>query len=341
MRGFTASFLLPVAVLLTSAAACGQSDSARPGPIQPDFEEVGEFWYLSIGRGIELFVHELGDGEGPPVVVLHGGPGADHSYLHGVAAGLGNRFHFVFYDQRGSLRSRAQGSEYTIERHVEDLEALRAALGAERIQLLAHSAGTTLAYHYLEAHPNRVANLVLVGAVHPVNGAPGAEIYDDEDRALFAERPELMEAFNNRPAVLEAIREAGLEDPASPRARARLAVLRQFAADAYHVERWRDHVPLRVNPEVARATQESIDWDHDRTDLLAAHPFPITIVNGEFDHVIGSRGSPIWRKLARERMPNVEIVSIPFAGHSAWIDDPEFFRETLARVLQQLPRRAQ
>jgi pimeloyl-ACP methyl ester carboxylesterase len=334
MRSFTPSILLSVVVLLPSAAACGQSDSATAGPIRADFEDVGEFWYLSIGNGVELFVHELGDAEGPPVVVLHGGPGADHSYLHGVASGLGDRFHFIFYDQRGSLRSRALGAEYTIELHVEDLEALRAALGAERIQLLAHSAGTTLAYHYLAAHPDRVANMVLVGAVHPVNGAPGAEIYDDEDRALFAERPELMEAFNERPAVADAIREAGLADPSSPRAKARLAVLRQFAADVYHVERWQAHVPLRVNPEVAQATQQSIDWNYDRTGLLTAHPFPITVVNGEFDFVIGPRGSPIWRKLARERMPNVEVVSVPSAGHSAWIDDPDFFRETLDHALQ-------
>jgi len=332
LMGRRFGFLFIAVALLAPSAGCGQPASAGPAP--PDFEEVGEFWYLPIDRGIELFVHEIGEGNGPPVVVLHGGPGADHSYLHQVASGLTDRLHFVFYDQRGSLRSRATDAEYTIDRHVEDLEKLRAALNAERIQLLAHSAGTTLAYHYLAAHPDRVANVVLVGAVHPVNGAPGAEIYDDEDRALFAERSKLQEAFNDRPALQEAARRAGLKDASSPRQRARLAVLRQFAADVYHLDRWEHHVPLRINPEVAQQTQQSIDWNYDRTDLLAAHPFPITVINGEFDYVIGPRGSPIWRKLAREHMPNVDVVSVPNAGHSAWIDDPAFFREKLVEALQ-------
>jgi pimeloyl-ACP methyl ester carboxylesterase len=312
-----------LAVLLIGGSARGQDTG--------DCEADGIFWYFSPAPHVNLFVHEVGMGE--PVVVLHGGPGADHSYMHGLANGLTDDFRFVFYDQRGSLRSRDTDVTHTIADHVADLEALRIALGLPKLNLLAHSAGTTLAYHYLAAHPDRVANLVLVGAVHPVNGDPGAAIFDDEDRALYASRAALFEEFHERPAVREEIRRAGLESPKSARDSARLAVLRQFAADVYHVEKWVHHVPLRVNPMAARETQESIDWDYDRMPLLAAHSDPVTVINGEFDFVVGLRGSPIWKKLARLYMPNVRIMDIPDAGHDAWIDAPDEFAKALKQAL--------
>jgi pimeloyl-ACP methyl ester carboxylesterase len=253
--------------------------------------------------------------------------------MHGVPQGLTDRFRFIFYDQRGSLRSPAYNVSFTVADHVADLDALREALGLSRLNILAHSAGSTLAYHYLAAHPDRVGNVVLVGAVDPVNGAPGDLVFDTQDRALFAEMPAARERFHNRPAVQQAIRDAGLESPRSARDSARLAVLRQYAADVYDVTGWRSHVPLRINPDAAQQTQQSIDWNYDRTELLSGHRHPITVINGEYDYVVGPRGSPIWKKLATRRMPNVRVVVIPDAGHSVWIDEPLLFAEVVERAL--------
>jgi len=188
---------------------------------------------------------------------------------------------------------------------------------------------------YLEKYPERVANLLLVGAVDPVNGAPGQYIFDDEDRALFAEMPGVRKAFQNRSAVQQAIAAAGLESPRTARDSARLDVLRQYAADVYNVRRWTSHVPLRINPEAAEETQQSIDWNYDRTELLSGHPHPVTVLNGEYDYVVGPRGSPIWKKLAARRMPNVRVVVIPDAGHGVWIDEPRLFADAAARALGQ------
>jgi pimeloyl-ACP methyl ester carboxylesterase len=308
-------------LVISGATAAQQSGDA----------ERGEFWYFPAAEGVSLFIHETGEGE--PVVVLHGGPGADHSYMHDIASGLTDRHRFVFYDQRGSLRSPAYGVAYTIADHVADLDALRSALGLSRMNVVAHSAGTTLLYHYLSAHPERVGNVVLVGAVDPVNGAPGQAIFDEEDRALFAEMASVRQAFHNRPAVQQAIREAGLESPPTARDSARLAVLRQYSADVYDVSGWEGHVPLRINPEAAQETQQSIDWNYDRTELLSGHRYPVTVINGEHDYVVGPRGSPIWKKLAARRMPNVRVVVVPDAGHAVWIDEPRVFAEAAARAL--------
>lgn len=313
---------------LTTDVAAQETGGGRDDAV----ETTSEYWYFDAAPGVQLFVHEVGDGE--PVVVLHGGPGADHSYMHGMARGLAGQFNVVFYDQRGSLRSTDSGDvSYTIQDHVSDLEALRRALGAERIHILAHSAGTNLAYHYLAQHPDQVANVVLVGAVLPVNGPAWTEIFDQEEQALFAQRSALFEEFQTRPAVQEARRSAGLGAPTTARDSARLAVLRQYAADHYHVDRWEDHVPLRINPTVAQETQGSIDWNYDRTALLNSRHDRVTVIQGEFDYVVGIRGSPLWQKLVRERMPNVDLIVVQEAGHGVWNDQPVAFATAVACAL--------
>ncbi|NIR44596.1 MAG: hypothetical protein GWN99_09900, partial [Gemmatimonadetes bacterium] len=60
--------------------------------------------YLAEGAAGPLFVRELGSG--PPVVVLHGGPGAHHDYLLPHFGRLADEFRLYFYDQRGGGRSR-------------------------------------------------------------------------------------------------------------------------------------------------------------------------------------------------------------------------------------------
>lgn len=105
---------------------------------QEDFDT--KVWYLQTSDSVKHFVTEFGKGD--TVVVLHGGWGAEHSYLIDAFRPLSNQFHFVLYDQRGSLRSPAPDSTITIKQFVEDLEALRQELGLEQLTLLGHSMGS-------------------------------------------------------------------------------------------------------------------------------------------------------------------------------------------------------
>jgi pimeloyl-ACP methyl ester carboxylesterase len=110
-------------------------------------------------------------GRGDTVVVLHGGWGGEHSGLIDAVRPLSDRFHFVLYDQRGSLRSAAPESTITVDRLVRDLDGLRRQLRQERITLLAHSMGSALSYAYLAKHPDRVRGLVLFAPVRPTDDA--------------------------------------------------------------------------------------------------------------------------------------------------------------------------
>jgi proline iminopeptidase len=120
----------------------------------------------------KLYYEVRGTASGRPLVVVNGGPGFDHSQLLVLPAawdGLARSRRVIFYDQRGTGRSFAlkTGAADTLEDQVWDLEALRAHLGLETMDLLGHSFGGYLAMAYTARHANRVARLILVDSAVP------------------------------------------------------------------------------------------------------------------------------------------------------------------------------
>lgn len=73
----------------------------------------GDEWYLYTPDKFNLYMYEFGKGD--TVIVLHGGFGAEYSYLLKALQPLENQFHFVLFDQRGSLRSPAPDSVLSFE----------------------------------------------------------------------------------------------------------------------------------------------------------------------------------------------------------------------------------
>lgn len=108
-----------------------------------------------------------------PVVFLHGGPGYDsYSFRRTAGTRLSSHVPMVYLDQRGSGESeRPWRADYATQRLVEDVEALRVALGVQRIVPMGHSYGGMVAAEYAVAHPERVARLVLLDAAIDVPAA--------------------------------------------------------------------------------------------------------------------------------------------------------------------------
>src|ERR1051325_10067345 len=111
-------------------------------------------------NGVRIYTRRVGDG--PPVVVLHGGPGAHHDYLLPQYDRLALGRPLLYYDQRGGGRSPVpRDTPVGWREHVADLEALRDHWGLEQVTLLGYSWGGLLAVLYALEHPARIDRLVL------------------------------------------------------------------------------------------------------------------------------------------------------------------------------------
>lgn len=111
---------------------------------------LGRTWYMRVGTGGRT-----------PVIALHGGPGFPHDYLTRLEPVSETR-PIVFYDQLGCGRSGEpkRNSGWSVSAFVDELEALRTALGIRRFHLLGHSWGTMLGIEYYLRFPRRVSSLV-------------------------------------------------------------------------------------------------------------------------------------------------------------------------------------
>lgn len=103
-------------------------------------------------------------GEGPPIVVLHGGPDFDYEYLLPELDCLAERFRVIYYDQRGRGRSAegARPGDVTVESEVDDLDRVRRHFGLESMAVLGHSWGGVLAMEYAARRPERLTHLILM-----------------------------------------------------------------------------------------------------------------------------------------------------------------------------------
>ncbi len=114
---------------------------------------------LSI-RGVSLFVKVIGHGS--PLVLMHGGPGVDHSTLAALRP-CADQFTLVFYDHRCNGRSNGAGvTSMTWENLTADADALRQALGFGKWAVLGHSFGGMVALEYALRYPQNVSHLVLL-----------------------------------------------------------------------------------------------------------------------------------------------------------------------------------
>jgi proline iminopeptidase len=109
-----------------------------------------------------LYCREVG--RGVPMIVLHGGPDFDISYLLPELDRLSDKFHLIYYDQRGRARSADHGKpeDVTLDSEMADLDEVRQHFHLDKVAVLGHSWGTVLALEYALRHPEHVSRLVLM-----------------------------------------------------------------------------------------------------------------------------------------------------------------------------------
>ena len=110
-------------------------------------------------RDVSLYVRVVGHGE--PLLLMHGGPGLDHTTLSAFEA-LADRFTLIFYDHRANGRSSGAAESMTWDNLTADAEALRETLGFHEWSVLGHSFGGNVALEYALRFPKRLSRLILM-----------------------------------------------------------------------------------------------------------------------------------------------------------------------------------
>jgi proline iminopeptidase len=270
--------------------------------------------------GTEIAYHLRGSGE--PMICLPGGPMLDSAYL-GDLGGLADGHQLVLLDFRGTGASAvpADPQTYRCDRLVEDVEALRAHLGLERIDLLGHSAGANVAVRYAERYGLRLRRLVLIT---PSTMAVGIETSPEARDAVVRLRAD--EPWFEAAAAGWANIKAGNATDAD------WAVSTPFAFG-----RWDDAASAldaatkaRRNDEAAAVFRSAGAFDPAATRAgLAELLAPVLVVAGEVDW---AACPPVVAEVAA-LFPDSTFVVQAGAGHYPWLDDPALFVATVAGFL--------
>ncbi len=117
-------------------------------------------------EGASIVVEDNLIREKPVALLLHGGPGGDHTSYKPLFSRLADRFQLVYIDHRGQGRSaRGDRSNYTLYNNIEDIEALRKYLGLEQIIVIGGSYGGMVALSYAARYPHAVSHLIAYATV--------------------------------------------------------------------------------------------------------------------------------------------------------------------------------
>lgn len=284
--------------------------------------------YVHIGD-TRLWVER--DGEGEPLLLLAGGPANSHLTFHPAFSALADEYEVIYVDYRGRGRSDpvADYRTITFERDVADIEALREALGLERLHVYGFSYGGMVAQAYALAHPDRVVSLILANTVHSpemwqrnheninreiANQFP--EVWDEilrlraagvrstapEMQALYKVHAPLVRFYNPDNAAKL------LSEPGSRN----MELYTAFAGG---------DIEFFIGGEVARLP--------DFRPRLAELAMPLLVIAGRYDRAL----YPAYQREFARYAPRAELVMMERSGSFAHIEEPETLLALVRRFL--------
>jgi proline iminopeptidase len=273
-----------------------------------------------------LYARDIG--QGPPAIVLHGGPDFDTAYLLPGLDQLADLYRLVYYDQRGRGKSAdgVQPGDVSLATDLEDIERVRQHFGLEAPTLLGHSWGTVLALEYALRYPTRVSRLILM------NPAPASSA----DVALLrkAYTTQLGDQMEQQRAILtgQAYQQG---DPETVADRYRIHFTHALAKPEHYealMEAMRAAFIAQGASGIlkARAVEDRLmadTWQQPSYDLmprLSSLRIPTLILWGDHDFI----PREISEHLAGS-LPQARLVTLEDCGHFAYLECPGAVRTAL------------
>lgn len=260
---------------------------------------------------VPLYWAEYGEPDAPPLLLLHGGPGASHDYLLPQMLLLARDHRLVTYDQRGGGRSRHDDDRAPIgwREQVADVERVALELGVAGLHLVGYSWGGLLAMLYAtEAAAGRIDTAPSSLAL--IDPAPVTHAYREQFEREFARR----QAGPAVAALREELQQSGLRarDPDAFRQRAFELSVAGYFADP---RRARDLTPFRVTGRVQQSIWQSLG-QYDILPALRTLRLPTFVVHGREDPI------PLASSVEVARALGTECVVLHDCGHVPYVEQP-------------------
>jgi proline iminopeptidase len=255
-------------------------------------------------------------GEGPPAVLLHGGPCISAGYIEPLVPCLAGTFRPILYQQRGLAPTTVAGP-YTVEANVADAAAVIDEAAAGRAWIVGHSWGGHLALHLLSAIPERIAGAVIVDPL-------GAHVEVMQEFGTRLQAP-LGEADRARVTAIEAKEEAGTATSEESIESFRL-VWPAYFADPPSAPPMPD---IDIAVAAFAATMASIGEHAQAGTLVRAlpavpHEIPVLFVHGA--------ASPMPVRASTDTaalIPHAQVEIVTGAGHFTWVERPDEVRDAV------------
>ncbi len=271
--------------------------------------------------GATIYFEIVGSGTGTPLLIVNGGPGAAHDYMHRTSAwdAIAKSRQVVFYDQRGTGRSLGdhKGQTFKLKEQIEDIDALRAHLGFDHMDILGHSWGGMLATAYAAAHPDRVSHFIYVDSGSPKGVKDTIFLFDN----IY---PDVQERSDSLAFAV------GMGDE-----KAEIKDQRNYFSMLFYSSEKRDAFLASIPANVSffnKEIQKAVWSDFEQFDLMPEvrkFRFPVIVITGRFDINV----APLVAYRIHQAIPNSEFKVFEHSGHLPFYEEPQSFVAVLEQFL--------
>jgi len=267
---------------------------------------------FALPDGYNLNVEEVGSGF--PLIVLHGGPGLDHSMFRPYLDPLGDEYRLLYVDERGQGRSqRVDPATLSLEVFARDVDLLAETLELDRFALLGHSFGAIIATYHATELGTATAYVISAGG--------------DSSDALDADVQASLDALGKDGKAIADSWEAE----------------KTVETDAQLKELLRDQLPFHFHgqpppgyledsvgsPEVLRYFANMGYGAFDFRPRLNDVDKPTLVIVGEHDRTTTTRAA----RVLHEGIPGSELHIVPGAGHMSFVEEPDDYLSTVRNFL--------
>ena len=304
-------------VLIMAIVACESPNKQQEQTTNKTIKAEG---FIALPQ-TELYYQTMGKGE--PIIILHGGPGMDQSYLLPQMEILKQDHQLIFFDQRtcGKSSFKMDSSLISMAQFVEDIEAVRQHFQLEKIHLMGHSWGGLLAMWYAKTHPDRLKSLLLVNSI----GANKTYTQQAQENLQGKFTPEERLQLQ---ALVQSQAFQAQEDSAM------LAIFRMSFAPTFYNRDLLQELNLSL-PDHRMERQAKLRYlmddlaDYDLHEELKQIDVPTLIIHGDYD------ATPVDAMMdIAEVMPNARLEVVKENGHFVFIEQPERFRELITDFIR-------